>query len=224
MPPQVIFFDAAGTLIHLREPVGEVYSRTAARFGVEVAPAAVTPAFRAAWKTLPPPEHEVPPDDDDRSWWRALVGRTFEITQDQAPLEPEVLEPLFDALYWHFAEPEAWMVFDDVRPALERFKPHCRLFVLSNFDRRLRTLLSGHGLTDYFEGMIISSEIGVSKPHPRIFQAALALAKAAPGDCLHVGDDEKADIAGAAGQGIPSHLVRRPGGGLMDLAEKLFPG
>jgi putative hydrolase of the HAD superfamily len=223
MPPQVVFFDAAGTLIHLREPVGEAYGRIAAGFGVQVEPAAITPAFRQAWKALPAPVHEGPPDDDDRGWWQALVGRTF-ATAVGRPLAAEVLGPLFDALYRHYADPGAWDLFDDVQPALEHFGRRCRLLVLSNFDRRLRAILAGHGIAHHFEAMIISSEVGASKPHPRIFQAALARAGARAEDCLHIGDDEKADVGGAEGQGMRAHLVRRPGAGLMDLAEKLFPG
>lgn len=221
MQPEVIFLDAAGTLIQVREPVGATYARIAAPFGVRVEPAAIMAAFRSSWKALPPPIHEQPPDDDDRSWWRALVDRTFE-TATGSRLALGVMDPLFETLYQHFAQPEAWTVYKDVVPALDRLQGRARLWVLSNFDRRLRTILEGHGLAQRFEGMIISSEVGVSKPHPRIFLTAMAKAGVEAQHCLHVGDDEKADIGGATHMGIPCHLVQRPGADLLDLAEKLF--
>ena len=35
---KMIFFDAAGTLFHVRGSVGEIYARFAARYGQQVAP------------------------------------------------------------------------------------------------------------------------------------------------------------------------------------------
>ena len=223
MPPQVIFLDAAGTLITLCEPVGVTYARVAATHGVVVDAVAIGRAFRSSWKALPPPVHPSPPPDDDRGWWRALVEHAFALVLGQS-VPAQVMGPLFSDLYDFFARPAAWAVYEDVRPALDRLKPHFRLLVLSNFDQRLRQILQGHGLLGYFEDVIISSEIGASKPHPRIFEAALLRAGVDAASCLHVGDDEKADAAGAEGQGIPHFLVRRPGAGLEELAEKLLSG
>jgi len=215
--PPVIFFDAAGTLIQVRDPVAQVYERIAAQHGIKVDGEALMWAFRAAWKDCPPPVHEEPPEDDDRSWWLALVAKTFAQAKGR-PLPDQVLLPLFDELYRHYAKPDAWMVFDEVVPLLTHLhaKGH-RLYVLSNFDKRLRSILQGHDLSRHFQGMIISSEVGASKPHARIFQAALAMAKAAPQDCLHIGDDARADVAGAQAIGIPVLQVRRPEQTLRDL-------
>jgi hypothetical protein len=45
-PPAVVSFDAAGTLIHLAEPVGVTYARVAAEHGVSADPAAICRALR----------------------------------------------------------------------------------------------------------------------------------------------------------------------------------
>ena len=212
---KTVFFDAAGTLIHLRQPVGMVYAQIAREHGIEAEPEALNQAFRSVWKQSPPPVHPAGEgaEDDDRSWWRRLVGLTF--AQATGPALPEsALETVFTRLYDHFAEPEAWLVYDDVRPTLEKLHGRCRLLVLSNFDKRLRRILAGHGLNHYFEGMIISSEVGASKPHPRIFEAALGRAHASAAECLHVGDDVKADIGGAQAAGMAAVLVKRPEQGL----------
>ncbi len=209
-------------MIEVREPVGVVYARLAAPCGLSVIPEVMQASFRAAWRALPVPQHSTPPPDDDRNWWRELVARSFAGALG-SPLPGGVLEPLFESLYAHYAQPEAWMVYEDVEPALELLARRHRLFVLSNFDHRLRSILAGHGIDRYFEGMIISSEVGASKPHARIFQAALALAGVAPGEALHWGDDETADVQGALDAGIRAQRVCRPESGLLALAEKL-PG
>jgi len=220
---QTVFFDAAGTLIHLRESVGDVYSKMAANHGFSAPPAALNTAFRASWKQSSPPIHPSgqPAADDDRGWWKALVGQTFTQVLGRS-LGGAELDPLFEELYDHFAQPEAWLVFDDVRPVLDALKGRVRLIVLSNFDRRLRRILAGHDLAGYFDAMVISSEVGASKPHPRIFEVALSHAQAAPDQCLHVGDDPKADLAGAEAAGMQAYQVHRPASSLAAIPGIVF--
>lgn len=215
MAIKTVFFDAAGTLIHLSEPVGDVYAGIAGKHGIYITPEAGNRGFRSAWKSLAPPVHpeSTAPKDDDRAWWRRLVEATF-VHATGKGLPDDISGPLFEELYLHFARPEAWGVYDDVRSTLEHLSCRCRLLVLSNFDKRLRLILAGHDLAKYFDGVILSSEVGASKPHPRMFAEALSLAQARPEECLHVGDDLKADIGGAQAAGMAAFRVDRPGQGL----------
>ncbi|WP_009962574.1 HAD-IA family hydrolase [Verrucomicrobium spinosum] len=222
LPVSCVFFDAAGTLIRLREPVGEAYARIAARHGIEVDPQSVETAFLQAWKTTPPllhPDGE-PPADDDASWWRTLVARTF-ATVTGAPLPDERLDPLFAELYAHFAQPGVWELYEDALPALDQLRDSHRLFVLSNFDRRLTPILEDLGIASRFERILLSSEVGASKPHPRIFHHALAAAGVPASECLHLGDDRKCDLEGAKQAGMNSQLVDRPGTTLLTLVAEL---
>jgi putative hydrolase of the HAD superfamily len=219
---QVVTFDAAGTLIRTARPVGETYAEAAADVGVQVDAHAVMAAFRFVWKSLPPPLHPRGKRsvDDDRGWWKQLVTRVFTHVLGR-PMQEEVRDELFEFLYAHYARPEAWSVFEDVRPALEELASHVRLFVLSNFDRRLRGILDGHGLGRFFEQVVISSEVGAAKPNPRMFEAVLELAGCTAADCLHVGDDVVCDIDGAQAAGMHAFKVTRPGQGLDVLVEKV---
>jgi putative hydrolase of the HAD superfamily len=208
---KAIFLDAAGTLFRLREPVGRTYSRIAARHGIQADPDRLEAAFRTAWRSLPPPLHPEnrPPSDDDRSWWRELVGQTFLHGADRIrPDDP--LDSLFDDLYAHYGEADAWRLHEDTLEAVTGLSRRFRLLVLSNFDRRLPGILAGLGLTGFFERLIISSEVGAAKPHPRMFRAALAACGLPPEECLHVGDDFNADIAGARAAGLASFHLHRP--------------
>ncbi len=220
MALQTIFFDAAGTLIHLKEPVGQTYATFAAQHGIQVEEQALKNAFRYAWNSLPAPLHPSASPDDDRSWWRSLVSEVFTHALG-TPLPEEALDPLFADLYDHFALPQAWAVYEDVQPALEDLSRDHRLLVLSNFDRRLRSILEGHQLTPFFETILLSSEIGASKPHPRVFKAALDVADCPPEACLHVGDDPVRDIEGAQSQSIWTYHVTRPDAGLIKMVQKV---
>jgi putative hydrolase of the HAD superfamily len=222
---EILFLDAAGTLMEVVEPVGLTYARLAAQHGVHVEPAAMDHAFRCTWKELSPPLH--PPGqlplDDDRSWWRELVLQSFDKVLGEPP-EDDVFEPMFTTLYDHFAQARAWRLFDDVAPALLELHGKVRLMVLSNFDRRLHTILRGLGIAALFEQVIVSSEVGAGKPHARMFQAALDAAGVAPERCFHAGDEENADVRGAETLGIPAMRVKRPEVTLREVAEKVRPG
>jgi putative hydrolase of the HAD superfamily len=221
--PQAIFFDAVGTLFHLREPVGETYADIAAQHGVVADAATLETGFRAAWKSLPVPVHEegMAAEDDDRSWWEELVRRTFQHALPQMPDESK-MTTVFDDLYEHYAYAGAWQLWDDTVPVLENLHAtDCRLLVLSNFDKRLRNILEGLEIAHYFEAIIVSSEVGAWKPDPRMFRAALMAAHAQPEECLHIGDDPRADGEGATAMGIPSLLVKRPEVTLRVVLEKM---
>ena len=225
MSLQALFFDAAGTLIRPAVDVGQTYAAFAKWHGIHINPADVLSAFRAAWKATPAPLHppDQPPSDDDRSWWHGLVGNVFQRVLGQ-PLPEETLQALFGELYLHYANAGAWTVFDDVRETLRDLARDHRLLVLSNFDHRLRRILAGHALLPFFEHIIISSEVGASKPHARMFQAALAAAGCAPEHCLHIGDDAVCDVAGAQALGVQAFHVVRPEHGLDHLVQKVRSG
>jgi FMN phosphatase YigB (HAD superfamily) len=57
--------------------------------------------------------------------------------------------------------------------------------------------------------VLISGEFGVEKPHPAIFQAALAAGSRRPQDAVFVGDSLEFDIAGARASGIRSIWMNR---------------
>jgi putative hydrolase of the HAD superfamily len=208
--PQVIFFDAAGTLIRVAEPVGQTYARIALQHGLQAEAAELEKSFRAAWKQMAPP-HGVQ-EDDDRSWWHALVEKTFRTS---------ISDALFDQLYAHYASAEAWHLFDEVIPTLQLLHQHSRLWVLSNFDKRLRHILAGHGIDSLFEGIIISSEVGVAKPDARIFTEALRQGRVTAEQALHVGDEARADAEGASSAGMECFLLQRPEVDLTALTRKL---
>jgi len=55
---------------------------------------------------------------------------------------------------------------------------------------------------EYFDFAFLAEDIGASKPHPDMFQAALKQAGVAPEDIIHVGDDPEHDVRGARNMGM----------------------
>lgn len=76
------------------------------------------------------------------------------------------------------------------------------------------------GLDPYFEFSIYSSEVPYRKPHPSIFQLALARLNLDPAEVLFVGDNLKADVVGAQSVGMPTAWLNRNG---KDLPSDVIP-
>jgi putative hydrolase of the HAD superfamily len=103
-------------------------------------------------------------------------------------------------------------IVEEVRPrpevtaAVAALAERHRLAIVSNGGPRQRDKLSRAGLERFFPAghVLISGELGVEKPDPRIFALALAALGLAATEVLHVGDDPARDIAGACRAGLPS--------------------
>ncbi len=57
-------------------------------------------------------------------------------------------------------------------------------------------------ITPYFQSIVISEEVGIAKPDPRIFTPALEAIGVAPGEVLYVGDSVSSDMAAARNAGM----------------------
>ncbi len=107
------------------------------------------------------------------------------------------------------------------------------LHVLSNNSSILPLQLGLIGITDYFDTVSWSEEMGFEKPDPRIFALVLERIGAGPEEAVYVGDSLAADVLGAEGAGITpihaDHRRRRPDGShlriesLPDLLDLLPP-
>ncbi len=123
-----------------------------------------------------------------------------------------------DPIITHAADAffEGWdqdMRIDDyVLPVLERLKKEYKLGIISNFPYRkaLLATLERFGLSHFFEAIVISAELGVRKPSPKIFEEALTILGVKASDTVFVGDTLKTDIFGAQNVGMKTILVKNP--------------
>jgi putative hydrolase of the HAD superfamily len=195
-----VTFDAGGTLIEPFPSVGHVYAGVAAQHGLEIDPAALNRQFAVAWRSRNNFGYSL-------AEWAGLVDSTFAGLTEVIPSRT-----FFQKLYERFAEPDVWRIYDDVRPTLEFLGERgIRLGVISNWDERLRPLLRALGLSDYFETMTVSIEVGFRKPAPEIFQRAASELGLPASKILHIGDSASEDVEGASQSGMKSLLLSRHG-------------
>jgi putative hydrolase of the HAD superfamily len=82
-----------------------------------------------------------------------------------------------------------------------------RRVVVSNSDGTVEQGLVDAGLRDLLDAVVDSTVVGVEKPHPGIFEHALAAAGVAPERALHVGDLYAVDVVGARAAGVEALLL-----------------
>jgi putative hydrolase of the HAD superfamily len=212
----VVFFDAAGTLLHVRGGVGAQYAAVARRFGVDADPAALERAFPAAFRAAPPMAFPGASADRvpalERAVWQGIVRAVFGAAGLLPAFGPRGFEAYFDAVYAHFEAPAAWEVFPDVLPTLAGLAERgAEVGIISNFDSRLLRVLDGLGLAKWFASVTLSSRVGVTKPGAAIFAEALARHGAPAAAAVHVGDSLAEDYRGARAAGLGAVLVDRAG-------------
>ncbi len=86
-----------------------------------------------------------------------------------------------------------------------------RTAFVSNCADNTRPLLEWLGLDSLVDELVLSCEVGVAKPDPRIFEIALDRLGVAAADTLFV-DDQPAFCDAAAALGIRAVLIDRVGG------------
>jgi len=99
----------------------------------------------------------------------------------------------------------------EVQEILWRARERCSLVLVTNATTRLETDLLSLGLSDAFSAVVSSARIGVEKPQPEFYAAALEAAGVSAAEALFV-DDAEANVAGAREAGIESHLFQSAAG------------
>jgi putative hydrolase of the HAD superfamily len=209
---QTIFFDAAGTLFHVKGSVADIYLSYAEKYGMKRTPqslAALNAAFKRAFAEAPPPVFAVHDPAEikrcERLWWFDIVHNVFYRVGMF-----EGFDDYFDEVFSAFDGPDRWVLYSDTREVLKALKERgYELGIISNFDSRLFNVLRGLGILELFDTVTLSSLAHAAKPAPKIFHAALEKHATDPDDAVHVGDSVHDDVEGARSAGLRAILINR---------------
>lgn len=215
-PPEevrAVLFDAGLTLIKPVRTVERIYAQYARSSGIPVAE--LVPQIRHHFAELFGQARQdmasgadgyVASDEADRAMWRRLCFGVAE----RIPGLTEDPEQWFEDLYGHFGEPSTWQMFDDARPTLQELSQRgLRLGIVSNWDTRLLRILEGLDFGVSWEAVMVSAQVGVRKPGPRIFELAMESLQVDPRHTVMVGDSVTDDIHGARAAGLTGVLIHR---------------
>jgi putative hydrolase of the HAD superfamily len=200
---RAVLLDALGTLVEL-EPPWPILRRTlSTRHGIEVSEGDARQAMlreMAYYRA----HHQ---DGSDEASLADLRRRCALVLRDQLPAAAalgadETTEVLLDSL--------RFTPFPDAAPALAALRGEgLRLAVVSNWDCSLRSVLAELGLAGAVDAIVVSAEVGATKPDAAIFQAALRELRREPGEAVFVGDSLETDVQGARAAGLRAMLLER---------------
>jgi putative hydrolase of the HAD superfamily len=190
--PAAILFDAGGTLI-LQDPV-----ELGKRLGTPIDP---EKAHRAHYQAMAEySDLRLAGEEADWDWWLERYFTLLEVT------EPHLAGERMQRGYALWNHP-----LDGVADAIGRLRNDgVRVAVVSNSDGSVRASLDRAGLLDLFEFVIDSHEVGVSKPHPGIFHAALDRMGLTPDEAWYVGESVFHDVRGARAAGLAAAILVDP--------------
>ena len=199
--PEAVFFDVGHTIIFPSPSIGETYAAVADDYGISVDPEAANKRFLHAWKARKTREglfygctHE-----DALMFWEKIVGDVLREHRDGERYTPAVTRDLYE----RFSRGGQWRVDPAFRPLAERLRRRgVKIAFVSNWDLRLRRVLSELELIDCADALAISAEVAAEKPDPRLFQYALDQIGVTPEATLHVGDTWDEDVEGARSLGM----------------------
>jgi len=77
---------------------------------------------------------------------------------------------------------------------LSELRKNYKLAIVSNFYGNLKAVLSDFSLLEYFDVIIESADVNISKPNPEIFQLAINKLGLTAKECIVVGDSYNKDI------------------------------
>ncbi len=110
-----------------------------------------------------------------------------------------------------------WRLYPDALPCLNALADE-RLGVISNGGGdQQRHKLEAMGLSDHFDTVVISGDLGRAKPDPAIFKRACELAGRDAAECVYVGDRLETDARAATRAGMRGVFLDREGDGAVDV-------
>jgi len=131
-----------------------------------------------------------------------LRGKRFRLTLAEYGIDNPELAEEFGQAYIKLC-PLKTVLFPFTHQVLKHLSKKYKLHIITNgFEEVQHIKLVSSGLTQYFDLIVTSEQIGVKKPNARIFEFALSQAKAIPEESIMIGDDLSVDILGAEAVGI----------------------
>ncbi|MDE2889914.1 MAG: HAD family hydrolase [Gemmatimonadota bacterium] len=140
---------------------------------------------------------------DELMWWceqaaTDFAPSPFRAMLDRLNLTEEQRHAVASAVRYEKSHEE---LYPGVPEMLETLSRKFRLGVIANQSEGTEKRLSDWGIRDRFSVVLASAELGLSKPDPRIFGAAVSQAGCAPDGILMVGDRLDNDIGPSKSQG-----------------------
>jgi len=207
---RAVFFDVDFTLIYpgpMFQGVG--YREACERHGISVDERRYDAAVREALSRL---DHEQVVYDDE-----IFIRYTRHIIEGMGG-GGDGVDACAREMYDEWASCHHFHLYDDAEAVLRELAARqLKIGLISNSHRSLDDFVEHFRLHGLVAAAVSSAEHGYLKPHPSIFEAALAQAGVEAREALMVGDSLTHDVRGAHAVGMRGVLLHRGNGPLPDV-------
>ena len=129
-------------------------------------------------------------------------GRTFAAALEEAAARHPEHRPLIEAYFARWEEMMAGPIHGSVMILEELKDSGCELHALTNWSAETFPYARDRfAFLDWFESILVSADVGLVKPDPRIFELLLKRIGRTPAECVYIDDNPK-NVAGAAAVGL----------------------
>jgi putative hydrolase of the HAD superfamily len=223
---RAILFDLGGTLMYARGPWEPVLAGADMALtqklraqGVDVDPTAFAAEFRQRLHS-----YHAYRDDELFETTYFSVLRELLAAYGHTNLSDAGLRSALDAMFE--VTQTNWILEEDAIPVLKALEAEgYRMGIISNAgdSKDVFQLVERFDIEPYFDFVLTSAACSFRKPHPRIFEVALAYWQMHPTEAIMVGDTLEADITGAQEAGLLAIWITRRSQASTDDLQRIHP-
>jgi HAD superfamily hydrolase (TIGR01549 family) len=204
--PKAVLFDLDFTLLRPSDQFeAPGYQRMGARFGLKLDPERWPQAERAAYAAVKARRAQTGSAHDD-----GLVDTIARaVIEGMGGGEPEAVARTAAAIAGAWSRTENFGLYDDVVPCLTNLRrAGLRIGLASNaLGHDLEEVVAAFALEPFVDAAVSSALVGIVKPAPQLFAAALDAVGAAASETVMVGDSYDDDVAGALAYGFAGAVL-----------------
>ncbi len=205
---KILFWDFDGTLAYSRENFwSSIIYECAVKFGYDQGFKLIYDKVNEG-KLLTWYFQEISYEDRvNLLWWADFEERLIELLKS-CRMSEDAAEKAARAVRSCVLDANNYYLYEDTEWILNRSKElGYTNIILSNNYPELDEVMEQLGIAKYFDGFVISGQVGFEKPNPGIFEIALNGKDVK--ECCMIGDNPIADIQGAKRFGLKTILVHR---------------
>lgn len=209
-----IVFDINGTLVDIltdegRDDIYRTLSNLLDYQGISLDPETIRELYFQLNKEQRRTSEEEHPEFDAVAIFRDIIARHATTFTRQLPAEKSAALPRLCAEVFRAASRLKLELYPGVEAVLAGLRDQYQLAAVSDGQSAWAVPeLRAVGLSEYFNPVIVSGDLGYRKPDPRIFEAALAGMGLTAPEVLFVGNDMYRDVFGAHRLGLKTVFFR----------------
>jgi len=203
-----IMLDAGGTLIDLKPSREAIFAKVLHQHGFNAELEDIARSVARAERVFDDAQAKLDGKHEDVFWnsYDEFILKRLGFKGDHEKFSKDVSVE-FDRVV---PEVKNWVAFPDARPLLEDLKKRdFKIGLVSNATDLARKVMDNLDLSKYFDIMILSEEVGLRKPDPKIFLKAADEVGVHPSRAIHIGDRLAVDVLGAKKAGMNAVLIDR---------------